>query len=138
AWQTPKRRPCGSWCGGAEGGEPGGGRRFRVSADVRASVSNPLGVLEMDALVVPTADHRLTGKAAAAAIAADPDPGSIAAIVGTAGTTNAGIVDDLAGLADVAAGIGAWFHVDGAYGGPGFFAPRGLAQFHRGGSPASC
>ncbi|MHB1875966.1 MAG: pyridoxal phosphate-dependent decarboxylase family protein, partial [Streptosporangiaceae bacterium] len=51
------------------------------------------------------------------------DPGSIAAVVATAGTTNAGIIDDLAGLAEVADGLGAWFHVDGAYGGAGLFAP---------------
>ena len=39
------------------------------------------------------------------------------AVVGSAGTTNLGIVDDLASLADSAARHGAWFHVDGAYGG---------------------
>lgn len=100
-------------------------RRWRalISADAHSSISNTLRLLEMDALVVTTADHRLTGQAAADAIAADPDPGSIAAVVATAGTTNAGIIDDLAGLADVAERLGAWFHVDGAYGGAGLFAP---------------
>ncbi len=48
----------------------------------------------------------------------------------TAGTTNAGIIDDLAGLADVAAELGAWFHVDGAYGGAGLFAPSVRARFN--------
>ena len=106
-------------------------RRWRalVSADAHASVSNTLRLLEMDALVVRTTDHRLTGEAAAAAVAADPDPGSIAAVVATAGTTNAGIVDDLAGLAEVATGLAAWFHVDGAYGGAGLFAPSVMAKF---------
>jgi aromatic-L-amino-acid decarboxylase len=116
------------------GSQPGGSqheRRWRalVSADAHSSVSNTLRLLEMDALEVTTADHRLTGQAAAEAVAADPDPGSIAAVVATAGTTNAGIVDDLAGLADVAAGLGAWFHVDGAYGGAGLFAPSVMAKF---------
>ncbi len=97
--------------------------RALVSADAHSSVTNTLRLLEMDALVVATPDHRLTGQAAAAALEADGDPGSVAAVVGTAGTTNAGIIDDLAGLADVAAGIGAWLHVDGAYGGAGVFAP---------------
>ena len=103
--------------------------RALVSADAHSSVSNTLRLLEMDALVVTPADHRLTGQAAAAAIASDPDPGSIAVVVATAGTTNAGIVDDLAGLADVAAGLGAWFHVDGAYGGAGLFAPSVRDKF---------
>jgi len=106
-------------------------RRWRalVSADAHSSISNTLRMLEMDALVVRTADHRLTGTAAAAAIESDPDPGSIAVVVATAGTTNAGIVDDLAGLADVATGNGAWFHVDGAYGGAGLFAPSVREKF---------
>jgi aromatic-L-amino-acid decarboxylase len=109
-------------------GEP---RRWRalVSADAHSSVVNTLRLLEMDALVVTTADHRLTGQAAADAVAADPDPRSIAAVVATAGTTNAGIIDDLAGLADVADGLGAWFHVDGAYGGAGLFAPSARHRY---------
>ncbi len=103
--------------------------RALVSADAHSSVSNTLRLLEMDPLVVTTADHRLTGVAAEAAVAADPDPGSIAVVVATAGTTNAGIIDDLAGLAEVATGLGAWFHVDGAYGGAGLFAPSVRARF---------
>jgi aromatic-L-amino-acid/L-tryptophan decarboxylase len=104
---------------------PGGTRRWRavVGSDAHSSVSNTLRLLEMDALVVPTPDHRLTGDAARAAIAADSDPESLAVIVGTAGTTNAGIIDDLAGLASVAGERGLWFHVDGAYGGAGLFVP---------------
>jgi glutamate/tyrosine decarboxylase-like PLP-dependent enzyme len=53
----------------------------------------------------------------------NPDLDGLFAIVGTAGTTNAGMVDDLAGIADVAAAHGLWFHVDGAYGGAGLIAP---------------
>ncbi len=37
-------------------------------------------------------------------------------VVGNAGTVNTGAVDDLDGLAEVAAKYGLWFHVDGAYG----------------------
>lgn len=39
------------------------------------------------------------------------------AIVGAAGTTNAGAVDPLHALADLAEEAGVWFHVDAAYGG---------------------
>ena len=100
-------------------------RRWRVavSTDAHSSIVNTLRLLEMDALTVRTDDHRLTGAALRAAIDADGDPTSLAAVVATSGTTNAGIVDDLAGVAEVADGQGLWFHVDGAYGGAGLFAP---------------
>jgi len=101
------------------------GRRWRVavSEDAHSSITNALRILEMDALIVRADDHRLTGAGLRAAIEADGDPRSLAAVVATSGTTNAGIIDDLAGVADVAREHGLWFHVDGAYGGAGLFAP---------------
>jgi aromatic-L-amino-acid/L-tryptophan decarboxylase len=101
------------------------GRRWRVavSEDAHSSITNALRILEMDALIVRADDHRLTGAGLRTAIVADGDPRSLAAVVATSGTTNAGIVDDLAGVADVAREHGLWFHVDGAYGGAGLFAP---------------
>jgi aromatic-L-amino-acid/L-tryptophan decarboxylase len=103
----------------------GGPQRWRVAvgSDAHSSIVNTLRIVEMDALTVETDDHRLTGEALRTAIEADGDPSSLAAVVATSGTTNAGIVDDLAGAAAVARDYGLWFHVDGAYGGSGLFAP---------------
>src|SRR5688500_14576664 len=81
-----------------------------------------LRLLEMDALVVETSDHRLTADAVNVALDDEPDVSDIAAIVCTSGTTNAGIIDDLAGVGEIAGQRGWWFHVDGAYGGSGIFA----------------
>lgn len=46
-------------------------------------------------------------------------------VVGSAGTTNTGAVDDLNGLADLARDEGLWLHVDGAYGGFFMLNPEG-------------
>jgi len=100
------------------------GRRPRVvvGEDAHSSIVNTLRLLEMDALVVSTPDHRLTGETVQAAIDADPDVSDVVAVVCTSGTTNAGIIDDLAGVGALAKGRDWWFHVDGAYGGSGIFA----------------
>ena len=110
---------------GGSGGKNTAGRRWRVavSSDAHSSIAATLRILEMDPLTVPTDDHRMTGAALRAAIDADGDPSSLAAVVATSGTTNAGIIDDLAGTTAVCRELGAWFHVDGAYGGAGLFAP---------------
>jgi aromatic-L-amino-acid/L-tryptophan decarboxylase len=100
------------------------GRRPRVvvGTDAHSSIVNTLKLLEMDALVVDTPDHRMTPEAVSAALAADPDISDVVALVCTSGTTNAGIVDDLDGVGALAKERGWWFHVDGAYGGSGLFA----------------
>jgi glutamate/tyrosine decarboxylase-like PLP-dependent enzyme len=45
-------------------------------------------------------------------------------IVGTAGTTGAGLVDPLAQIAEVASRSHLWFHVDAAWGGSAVLSPR--------------
>ncbi|GAA1027210.1 MULTISPECIES: pyridoxal phosphate-dependent decarboxylase family protein [Amycolatopsis] len=105
--------------------------RFRVavSEETHSSVTNSLNIICAEKLVVPTDDHRLTGEALRAALEADNDPAPVIAVVGTAGTTNAGLIDDLSGIARVAKANDMWFHVDGAYGGAGLFAPTVRQRF---------
>ena len=97
--------------------------RVAVSSQVHSSITNTLSILDMEPLVVPTVDRRLTEEAVRAALDVDGDAHSVCAIVATAGTTNAGIIDDLAGVAAAIRGRDIWFHVDAAYGGAGLLAP---------------
>jgi aromatic-L-amino-acid/L-tryptophan decarboxylase len=83
----------------------------------------------MDALVIETDDHRLNGADLERALQRDPDPSDVIAVAATAGTTNAGIVDDLEGVGRVAKDRGMWFHADGAYGGAALFAPSARPRF---------
>jgi aromatic-L-amino-acid decarboxylase len=102
---------------------PGTRMRIAVSDQTHSSVTNTLNIIGVEKLLVPTEGHRLTGAALRAALEADDSGIPVIGVVGTAGTTNAGIIDDLAGIAEVARECDLWFHVDGAYGGAGLFAP---------------
>jgi len=102
--------------------------RIAVSDEAHSSVAKALHVIGAEAFVVPHDDHRLTGAALERELAAAGDE-SVVAVVATAGTTNAGIVDDLAGVAEVARRRQLWFHVDAAYGGAALFAPSARPRF---------
>jgi aromatic-L-amino-acid/L-tryptophan decarboxylase len=104
-------------------------RRVAVSDQSHSSIVNALRIIDVDPFVVPTEDDRLTGAALHAALEADSDPASVVAVVATAGTTNAGIVDDLEGVGAVAADRAMWFHVDAAYGGGALLAPSARPRF---------
>ena len=95
-----------------------------VSEESHSSISAALHILGVDALVVPTTDHRLTRADLEAAMSNDPRAQNVIAVVATAGTTNAGIIDDLEGLGDYARSHELWFHIDGAYGGAGILSER--------------
>ncbi|KAA2216449.1 pyridoxal phosphate-dependent decarboxylase family protein [Maribacter flavus] len=53
------------------------------------------------------------------------------AVVGTGGTTNAGIIDDLEGIANFCSSHSIWFHVDAAYGG-GALASKSVRHLFKG------
>ncbi|MGI8761071.1 MAG: pyridoxal phosphate-dependent decarboxylase family protein [Jatrophihabitantaceae bacterium] len=108
-----------------------GGRPARwavcVTEETHSSVTHALRVvMDVDVVEVPgDGSGRMLGCALRAAVLALPDDmrDGIFAVVATAGTTNLGVVDDIAGIASVASDYGWWLHVDGAYGGAGLAAP---------------
>jgi L-2,4-diaminobutyrate decarboxylase len=98
-----------------------------LTDETHSSVKHALeSVMDVDVVLVP-GDERgsLTGAAIRAwlATASEVQRESVFAVVATAGSTNLGVVDDLAGVGEVAEEQGWWFHVDGAYGGAGLAAP---------------
>ncbi len=81
--------------------------------------------MDVDVLEVMADDRgRMTGAALSGALASEGAE-SIFAVVATAGTTNAGAIDELGGIADVCAGRQLWLHIDGAYGLAALASPEG-------------
>lgn len=97
-----------------------------TSSGAHSSVAQAAQVMDVDVVLAPAKwPGRLTAQVLRGAVAAlDPtDRDRVFAVVATGGTTNLGIVDDLTAAVDVAGELGAWCHVDGAYGGAGLVAP---------------
>ncbi len=102
-----------------------------ASSGAHSSIVQAGRAMDADVAIVPADDRgRLTEAALRDTVGAlsDDDRARLFAVVATAGTTNAGVVDDLAGAAAVKAELDTWMHVDGAYGGAALAAPsaRGL------------
>ncbi len=103
-----------------------------ASKGAHSSVAQAARVIDSDVVLVPADESgRMQGAELAATVDGLPpdDRARLFAIVATAGTTNAGVIDDLAAAAQVCRRIGAWFHVDGAYGAAALAAPSVRDRF---------
>ena len=103
-----------------------------TSAESHSSVQAAAKVMDCDVVTAPAAaDRRLTGAAVRTVLEEldDERRAQVIAVVATAGTTNLGVIDDLAGVGAACSDHDLWFHVDGAYGGAGRLAPSARARY---------
>ena len=89
-----------------------------TSSGAHSSIKAMAKVIDVDVLLVETEDS-MSGIALQKVINGldTSERERVFAIVATGGTTNAGIIDDLSGVAQVCEKEQLWFHVDAAYGG---------------------
>lgn len=99
-----------------EAGRPNPPRWVVVcSAEAHSSIVSAAEVMDVDVVATaPNADGRLHGDEVARAL--DEYGDAVFAVVATGGTTNFGIVDDIAGVAAATKDREVWLHIDGAYG----------------------
>jgi glutamate/tyrosine decarboxylase-like PLP-dependent enzyme len=96
--------------------------RWRVmsSHEAHSSIASAASLMDLEVIYVPTGpDGKLTGAGLDEVWTQLDDEirGSVVAVVATAGTTNAGLVDDLQSVSTFAQANDLWLHIDGAYGG---------------------
>lgn len=97
-----------------------------TSSGAHSSVKAMAQVIDADIIMVDdNAEHKLTKHCLEKEIKSlsEFDRKRLFAVVATGGTTNAGIIDDLEGVAEVTENEKLWFHVDAAYGGAALAAP---------------
>ena len=104
--------------------------RWKVvcSAEAHSSIASAARVMDVDVVpVAPGADGMLRGDAVRAAL--EEHGASVFAVVATAGSTNFGIVDDVASIAALKEEFDFWLHVDGAYGLAAMLSPLARHRF---------
>ncbi len=89
-----------------------------TSIGAHSSIKAMAKVIDVDILLVESEDA-MTGSALKEVIdhLDEREKARVFSVVATGGTTNAGIIDDLSGIAEVCTQEKLWFHVDAAYGG---------------------
>ena len=102
-----------------------GHRRVRIalSEQAHSSIGLSLVILDIEPVIIETDDHRVTKASLQRTLDKYTDDAPIVAVALTAGTTNAGLVDDIAGVSEITRARDMWLHVDGAYGGAGLLSP---------------
>ncbi len=103
-----------------------------ASAGAHSSVGQAARVMDADVVLVPDgARGEMSGESLRATLDSldREDRDRLFAIVATSGTTNVGVVDDIAAAADAAEELQTWLHVDGAYGGAALAAPSVRHRF---------
>jgi glutamate/tyrosine decarboxylase-like PLP-dependent enzyme len=106
---------------------PASGWKLACAQSAHSSIRGAADVLDVEVVLVPVDDDgRLTGAALREALEGQD---GVFAVVASAGSTNEGIVDDLASIAQVCGERDIWLHVDGAYGGAGLCAPSVRHRF---------
>ena len=96
-----------------------------TSEGAHSSIKAMAKVVDADLVVVPSTERfeKEHLDAALATLSEEDNRQRVFAVIATAGTTNAGIIDDLAGIAEICRRENIWFHVDAAYGGGALTAP---------------
>lgn len=104
---------------------PHGDWALIAGESAHASMRTAAGVMGVELIIVP--GRKLTGDALRPVLDANRD--RVFAVVATAGSTNLGLVDDIASVAEVCRDQGVWLHVDAAYGGAAMAAPSARPRF---------
>jgi L-2,4-diaminobutyrate decarboxylase len=102
-----------------------------TSSGAHSSVKSMAKVIDAEVLLVPTETAMCRADIEKVVSGLTPEQKErLFAVVATGGTTNAGIIDDLEGVADYCEKHSLWFHVDAAYGGGALAAPSVRALFN--------